>query len=175
MEVLATFDLEWWVARLRPILDEFVRTADGEPDRAFWQAIIKPQRVYVTDRVTGWIADLFPYLKDPPERRRNPVFDTPRENWGVPKQHGIPPKAFPSGFSQVPVRRAFPDRPEQSADLMAGFFGVGQNDSDKALYPIISWAMPGQKLSLGTLKDRTGYAAELSTRTETVRGTLCMD
>ncbi len=54
------YDLGWWVDRLRPILDEFVRTTEGSPDREFWQAIYKPQRAYVTTSVTGWIADLFP-------------------------------------------------------------------------------------------------------------------
>ena len=46
VEVLETFGLEWWVARLRPVLDEFVRTAEGHPSREFWQAIYKPKQAY---------------------------------------------------------------------------------------------------------------------------------
>ncbi len=60
IEVLATFGLEWWVQRLRPILDEFVETAEGRPNRVFWQAIYKPKQAYGDSAVTGWIADLFP-------------------------------------------------------------------------------------------------------------------
>jgi hypothetical protein len=64
VEVLATYDLVWWVARLRPILDEFIQTAMGRPNREFWQAIYKPKKAYAATAVTGWIADLFPYLND---------------------------------------------------------------------------------------------------------------
>jgi len=39
IEVLATYDLDWWTSRLAPILGEFVATANGEPDLEFWQAI----------------------------------------------------------------------------------------------------------------------------------------
>ena len=35
---LARFDLEWWTAPLKPILDEFVRASSGEMiDLGFWQ------------------------------------------------------------------------------------------------------------------------------------------
>lgn len=37
--VLETFGLSWWTDRVRPILDQFVATAEGEPDVEFWQAI----------------------------------------------------------------------------------------------------------------------------------------
>jgi hypothetical protein len=42
--VLATYGLEWWTSRLAPILDEFVSTANGEPDLEFWKAIYKPRK-----------------------------------------------------------------------------------------------------------------------------------
>ena len=42
-EVLETYDLVWWVARLRPILDKFIRTVMGSPNRRFWLAD-KPRR-----------------------------------------------------------------------------------------------------------------------------------
>jgi uncharacterized protein DUF4419 len=41
IEVLETFDLKWWVSRLRPILDEFIDTAEGKPRRELWKAIYK--------------------------------------------------------------------------------------------------------------------------------------
>ena len=141
VEVLATYDLEWWASRLRPILDQFVRAADGKPDREFWKAIYKPMEVYASDRVTGWIADLFPYLGDPPNRHRNPVLDTSRHDWCVPMREGIVPASFPSGFSQAPVRMIFPDETECQRDLMAGFFAVGQSASDNALFPVIGWSV----------------------------------
>jgi len=43
VELLATFELEWWVSRLRRILDELVMAAEGHPTLEFWQAIYKPK------------------------------------------------------------------------------------------------------------------------------------
>ena len=96
VEVFESFGLEWWVARLRPILDEFVRTIEGRPSVEFWRAIYKPQEAYGARVVTGWIADLFPYLNDPPQRRKNHVFDHAREDWVIPIKRGV---ATGTGYS----------------------------------------------------------------------------
>lgn len=105
-EVLATYDLEWWAPRVRPILDEFVRTAEGHPSPEFWKAIYKPKEAYEAPIVTGWIADLFPYLGDVPLRKRNKIFEYPRIGWSVTADQGIPTsrplgpqsdKGFPAG------------------------------------------------------------------------------
>jgi hypothetical protein len=42
VKVLATYGLEWWVSRLRSILDEFVLAAERHPTQEFWKAIYKP-------------------------------------------------------------------------------------------------------------------------------------
>jgi hypothetical protein len=153
VEMLATFELSWWVERLRPILHEFIETAKGRPNREFWQAIYKPRQAYATDLVTGWIADLFPYLDDPPNRRRSVVFEWGRHNWILPEpdvpkitfrpfaSRGIATGAFPSGLSSVPVDIEFPDRSRRSIDLVAGFFGVEQGCEDLALSPAIGWCV----------------------------------
>jgi hypothetical protein len=154
IEVIETFGLEWWIARVRPILDEFVRTAAGNPDQKFWQAIYKPRQAYGTETVTGWIADLFPYLGDSPERSRNHVFQHERHEWAIPvksgvktawgqepgAEKGVPPKSFPSGLSSVPVKLSSPAGSSIGIDLVAGFFAVEQNPDDLALSPVISWA-----------------------------------
>lgn len=76
IEVIETYGLQWWISRLRPILDEFVLAAEGHPTREFWQAIYKPAQAYGTKVVTGWITDLFPYLGDAPRRCRIPSSNT---------------------------------------------------------------------------------------------------
>ncbi len=149
IELLATYDLGWWTDRLAPILDEFVATAKGSPDRKFWQSIYKPRQAYATELATGWITDLFPYLGDPPNRRRNETFARPRKNWifenpgegerifgGV----GVSMKSFPSGISKAPVKVQSPCS-ETEVELIGGFAGVGQRTEDLALYPIINWAV----------------------------------
>ena len=157
VEVLATYGLEWWVSRLRPILDECVNTVDGHPNLEFWQAICKPKRAYGATSITGWIADLFPYLGDSLRRRRSHVFEHPRENWALPLEHGIDTKplgfgdpgagkgvgkqGFPSGLASARMNLLLPDGKPYSLDLVAGFLGIEQNPEDLALSPLISWCV----------------------------------
>lgn len=162
IEVIETYDLGWWVTRLRPILDEFVAAADGHPTREFWKAIYKPQKAYGGDVATGWIADLFPYLGDAPGRQRNPVFKHHRHDWALSVDEGVKtgrfplggfnvkgvsPASFPSGLSSVPVNVQFKDGSSSDVDLVAGFFALEQNASDLALSPVIGWsvAVPAPK------------------------------
>jgi Domain of unknown function (DUF4419) len=161
IEVLATYDLEWWTSRLEPILDQFVATSEGNPDRAFWQAIYKPQKAYAAELASGWIADLFPYLFGAPPgsapqgrglctdaaARRNRVLSTPRNDWllpaptGLMSGNGVNLKHFPSGLSRAPVELAFPDGSKKDVVLLGGFLGVSQRGEDNALTPVVSWAV----------------------------------
>jgi hypothetical protein len=155
IEVLETYELQWWIARLRPILDEFMQTTKGRPNREFWQAICKPRKAYAVTLITGWITDLFPYLVDPPHRRRNNVFQWERKDW-IPAElepetsrphlasdnpYGVGTRSFPSGLSSVPFDLKFPDGSTRRLDLVAGFLGVEQNSEDLALSPVIGWCV----------------------------------
>jgi hypothetical protein len=140
VEVLGTYGLEWWVARLRPILDEFVLAASGRPTPDFWKAIYKPEKAYATTLTTGWITDLFPYLGDGPQRRRNPVLALARQGWALPVRSGVPPKSFPSGLSSVPIKVEIKGE-RFDLDLVAGFLAVKQNSSDLALSTVIGWSV----------------------------------
>ncbi len=141
VEVLDTFDLGWWVSRLRPILDEFVATASGHPRTEFWQAIYKPKRAYATTLATGWITDLFPYLGDSAPRRRNPTLEHEREGMAISPENGVSLKQFPSGLASVPLKLELRGQGAMNADLVAGYFGVRQNPSDLALTPAIGWCV----------------------------------
>ena len=156
VEVVATYGLEWWVARLRPILDEFVLAAEGHPTTEFWQAIYKPKEAYGDSVATGWITDLFPYLGDAPNRRRNHVFEHERHNWALTVEQGVATKdtlfdplirrgvglkGFPSGLSSARVEVSFKDGSSRELDLVAGFLAVRQNPSDLALSPLINWCV----------------------------------
>ena len=141
IEVLATFGLEWWVSRLRPILDEFVLAVSGKPNLEFWRAIYKPQQSYGGEAATGWIGELFPYLLGPRGRVRNPLLRTPRTAWIAPVNCGISLAACGSGLSQVQVTLKDLNRSDRDVDLLAGFFGVGQSSTNNELSPIVSWAV----------------------------------
>lgn len=140
VEVLETFDLGWWVSRLRPILDEFVQAASGRPRAEFWQAIYKPKTAYAATLATGWITDLFPYLGDASPRRRNPTLEHDREEMAVSPGKGVMLKDFPSGLASVPLEIQFPGS-SANTDLVAGYFGVRQNPADLALTPAIGWCV----------------------------------
>jgi hypothetical protein len=140
VEVLATYELEWWVSRLRPILHEFVLAACGKPTPDFWRAIYKPEEAYATTLTTGWIADLFPYLGDGPRRTRNHVLALAREDWALPVRKGVPPKSFPSGLSSVPVKLKIKTE-RFDLDLVAGFLAVKQSPSDHSLSTVIGWSV----------------------------------
>jgi hypothetical protein len=156
VEVIETYGLGWWVSRLRSILDEFVLAASGHPTREFWKAIYKPEKAYGGDVATGWIADLFPYLGDAPDRRRNLVFEHDRDDWALPVDKGVKtsssplspfnvkgvsPASFPSGLSSVPIKVKFTTGGSADVDLVAGFFAVEQNPSNLALSPVIGWSV----------------------------------
>jgi Domain of unknown function (DUF4419) len=150
IEVLATFDLGWWTARVAPILDQFISTAKGAPDLSFWQAIYKPEQLYNQKLATGWIADLFPYLVygDSPSFmiRNSNLTEVERIDWIPQKTEsnkfpGVSLESFPTGISRAPITVTYPDDSQTPIELLGGFFGVSQDREDGALAPIISWAV----------------------------------
>jgi hypothetical protein len=156
IEVLAAYGLEWWVSRLRPIVDEFIWTVKGSPNPEFWQAIYKPEVAYGPTRVTGWIADLFPYLVDRDcesdgMRTPNHVFQYQRIGWAIPSDKGVrtdvignpsvgvPENDFPSGLSKVPVKLLLPFGSRRNVDLVGGYLAVEQSPADLSVQPVLSW------------------------------------
>jgi hypothetical protein len=151
IEVLAIYELEWWVSRLRPICDELIATASGRPSREFWKGMYKPAQAYATTAATGWLTDLFPYLGDAAPRQRNATLEVPRNGWALPADQGVrtfrlPERSvglngFPSGLSSTAVTLSFPSGERIEADLVAGFLGVSQDDSSLALKPMVGWSL----------------------------------
>lgn len=139
IEVMATYELEWWVKSLRPILDEFITTAAGRPNAEFWKAIYKPEAVYGGEVATGWITDLFPYLGDAPYRQKKAP--KPRKGWNLGVKFGVRPDRFPSGLSNVSVRLCGKTGGQAGVDFVGGFFGVRQDSEQGTLSPYISWAI----------------------------------
>ena len=79
---LAQFGLEKWVAKLEPVLSEFVRAAEGKPRQYFWRSIVK---YYNPDdnlrgpscapgseppeEIDGWILKFYPNTKGKVKRQ----------------------------------------------------------------------------------------------------------
>lgn len=144
VQEMVQYDLSWWAERLLPICDEFIATAEGKPNLAFWQSIYKPQDIYGGELINGWLADLFPYCKDnitEAPTLRNRIFTKPRTELAI--NDGISPNLIPVGLSQVPfVLETRQDK--QCLKLVGGFIGVCQDESNRQLYPEIGWAVVEQ-------------------------------
>ena len=141
LSTLDTLGLGDWAARLAPILDQFVAAASGRVDGKFWRAIYSPKEAYGGDVVTGWIAELFPYLRDnlsDRPTRPNPMLAMTRSD--VRRKDGIEPRSFPSGLSAAPFRLWIAGT-AQSKEIVGGFVGVRQHETTLALEPIVAWAV----------------------------------
>ena len=151
VEIIGQYDLDWWTNRLLPICNEIIETVAGKPDWEFWKHICKPQSMYGGEVITGWLADLFPYLKDGITNSptyKNPILETPREELTI--NHGIPPASFPTGISQASFSANTPQGKLQ-LELIAGFIGVGQNQENGCLHPEIGWGVRNQDNFIGIL------------------------
>ena len=84
VEMILEYDLDWWTKRLLPICDGIIEMVAGKPNLEFWQHICKPKAIYGGEVITGWIADLFPYLKDGitnSPTSKNPILEKLREDY----------------------------------------------------------------------------------------------
>jgi hypothetical protein len=143
VEQLEKYDLAWWTPRLATICEGLVRTAEGNPPLLFWQSIYKPAEAYGGDVITGWIADLFPYLITQPTGRaemRNPILETPVERRRI--NNGLSMDDFPVGLSRVPFRlKIDPLNRTLNCELVAGCIGIRQYTDTLALEPEIGWGV----------------------------------
>ena len=134
VRAISEFDLGWWTAKLGPIVDEFVSAANGTPNVSFWQNIYKVNGGSGGPYISGWITDLFPYLKDYSTKdytQRN-TFNHSRG------MGGLTSRAFPTGMAKVPfIWNYFSEK--FNMELAAGF--VGNSYLDEAIVPQIGWAV----------------------------------
>lgn len=143
VNVMATFHLDWWTDRLKPICDGLIATVQGTPSQRFWKHIYSPKEMYGGDLITGWLADLFPYLKHPVTHAptiRNPILDVPRTQLTV--KDGLSSGSIPAGLSRAPftLTSTSTDEPKE-IEIVAGFLGVRQQVDSGQLEPEIGWAV----------------------------------
>ena len=143
VDVMATFHLDWWTDRLKPICDGFIATAQGTPSQQFWKHVYSPKEMYGGDLITGWVADLFPYVTHPVTNAptiRNPILTIPREN--LTEEDGLSPGKIPIGLSRAPfVLKSGFTVDSKELELVAGFLGVKQQADGGQLEPEIGWAV----------------------------------
>lgn len=105
VEIISQYDLHWWTKRLLPICDGIIETVAGKPSLEFWQHICKPKAIYGRDVITGWIADLFPYINSRITKTptiKNPILAIPRQELTMMME--FPQKLFPMEFLKLHFR-----------------------------------------------------------------------
>ena len=128
-----------WTKNLIPILTEFVKASEGKPNQAFWQKMVKKQRVdklqgggcsssHPTE-LDGWILKFFP---DENGKTLDQVPNThkmPSERVYVDFKYQIINPADGTVLSETPLQ------------LVAGFIGTEVDTLTHALTPKMGWVV----------------------------------
>lgn len=136
---LDTFGLGWWTSELEPILKEFVKAAEGQPDYWFWKDIVcktRPRTIQgpvcakrqpKLTKFDGWFLKFFPYDNKGKTPKEVDITQTMLpETVVVPFKY----KLFtPSGvlLKVIPL------------ELVAGIVGVLEDPDDFTMTPKIGW------------------------------------
>ena len=138
---LSQYGLERWANELDPIFAEFVKTAEGNPNQAFWQDIVMKVRVdqfkskqrcggYIPNETThldGWFLKFFP---DGNGITKSDVLYT--ESMPTEMARGYFTQAYNDPVTGVPVITV-------PVQLWAGFVGVQVDKKTGTLTPRIGW------------------------------------
>lgn len=135
-EAFRHYDLSDWVARVVPLLEQFIQAAEGNVDRAFWNNLYKVNNESGGPYINGWITDLFPYLSSYGTITRNNhlMDDGPFS--------GVTIRAFPPELFTAPFTWKYMEQ-RLSMTLVGGFVGVTQDTETLALRPAIGWGVMG--------------------------------
>jgi hypothetical protein len=134
---LADYGLQEWVAQLEPVLAEFVKAAEGQPDQRFWQDIVSRKhpdelRGGGCSRepgtpLDGWFLKLFP--DDDGHTKAEVPYD----------YHDMPTDLSTAAFRYLRVGPGGELLDETSMELVAGFVGIDEDDVTHTLTPRIGW------------------------------------
>lgn len=105
---LGKYELDWWMQDLKPILTEFTRSAQGNPNPDFWKSIIRDLHDFGCGArsdtfLTGWIVKLFPYILKNGEWQKNPILGLKIADLYTvqPENQPVSPDAPPNDFYRL--------------------------------------------------------------------------
>ena len=135
---LEKYNMGWWTKELKPIMAEFVKTAEGHPDKKFWKDIVmqdRPDRLRgggcsseKPTNLDGWVVKLFPDMKKGQMRASIP--------YG--RMQGAELSSVPFKYQLIdPITMKVIE--ETDIMLYAGFVGVTVDKGTGALEPKIGW------------------------------------
>ena len=135
---LEAYNMGWWTKELKPIIAEFVKTAEGHPDKKFWKNIVmedRPDRLRgggcsnekPTD-LDGWMVKLFPDMKKGGMRKTVPQS----------QMRGVELSEVKFKYQLIdPITMKVLE--ETDIALYAGFVGVTVDEATGAIEPKIGW------------------------------------
>ena len=139
---LEAFGMGWWTSELEPILQEFVKAAEGRPDYWFWKDIVcksRPRKIKgpvcagrqpKLTKFDGWFLKFFPY-----------------DNKGkTPKKVDITQTMLPETVV-VPFKYQVVALEETPLELVAGIVGVLEDPDDFTMTPKIGWFVRTAKVN----------------------------
>lgn len=146
---LQSYKIGTWLNDLEPILNEFVKAAEGKPRQEFWQNIVKKRRPDELNRggcgggrptmIDGWILKFFPD-KDG---------HTPDS---VPPLKNMPDEYVRTGFKYKILAPNGSVLKETQMELFAGFIGAQIDRRKKLITPKIGWLARVAETETDTLK-----------------------
>lgn len=146
---LASYDLQWWISELDPLLEGFIDASEGKIDRDFWRNMFKyhtEKRYGSPKRIDGWIIKFFPYDK---EGNRNDLQQLSSAN------------RLPEEIVKVDLKHIQLDDDghgsETMLELWAGFFGLDQDRQTYALTPRIGWMIRKKDTDQTVLRQSIRY------------------
>lgn len=150
---LKTYDLDWWISELEPLLTEFVNASKGKVDKDFWRNMFKyhSQEKYGAPKIIdGWIIKFFPYDK---HGKRNNLKQLAGSS-NLPQELVKVDLKFIEAYNDTVINIPL--------ELWAGFVGLQQNNENFALRPQIGWMVRKKDTNEEGLKGRL----EKDTQTE---------
>ena len=136
---LKVFGLGWWISELEPILQEFVKAAEGQPDYWFWKDIVcktRPRTIQgpvcakrqpKLTKFDGWFLKLFPYDNKGRTPEKVDITQTM-----LPETVVVPFKYRVVNSDDVVLE-------ETPLELVAGIVGVLEDPDDFTMTPKIGW------------------------------------
>jgi hypothetical protein len=168
------FDLDWWIDSLSPILEEFVKAANGYPAPTFWKSIVMTWRTDLVrgggcmpsdeepTKVDGWFLKFFPYCKD----------------GRTPDKVSIEESMLAERVSVPFILRKYDTLgnliEETKMKMTAGMIGVSEDRDTYALTPKFGWFISrddSEKNMLNKFKEEAEYG-EIYLKVEKVPETL---